>query len=100
MAAPPDAAPSLTTANGANRLWPERLSSSTTRLVPLPEEELELLDVDELLDDELELEELEELLELDDEELELLLPPSKEVSGPNHAFAILVSPAALGCTPS
>jgi hypothetical protein len=53
-------------------LWPDRLSSSTVKLVPatplLLEEELELL-----LDEELELE-LEELLEED----ELLVPPQPE----------------------
>jgi hypothetical protein len=61
-------------------LWPERLSSSTARLVPPLELllELELLELEELeeleelllelLEDELELEELEELL------LEELLP--------------------------
>jgi hypothetical protein len=70
MAWPPEAAASFTTTKGENVLWPERLSSSTTRLVP----PLVLLE-DELLDDELELlEELEELLldeelELEDEEL-------------------------------
>jgi hypothetical protein len=74
MADPPEAAPSLTTTNGANRLWPERLSSSTTSDVPPPvlDEELELLlelleEVDE------ELEELEELLLEVDDELELLV---------------------------
>jgi hypothetical protein len=80
MAWPPEAAASFTTTKGANRLWSDRLSSSTTsELPPAPEllldEELELLDEDELLEEELleelELEELEELL-LEDE-LELLL---------------------------
>jgi hypothetical protein len=86
MAAPPEAAPSFTTANGENRLWPDRLSSSTVNTLPpevleelleLLEDELELLLEDELLDeDELELlEDDEELLdELEDELLELLSP--------------------------
>jgi hypothetical protein len=85
MAWPPEAAASFTTANGANRLWLERLSSCTTSEVLLPEEELELLELEELLlDEELEVtpeeEELEELLldeeaapELDELLLELLL---------------------------
>jgi hypothetical protein len=86
MAWPPEAAASFTTTKGENRLWSDRLSSSTTSEVPpapellLEDEELlELLDEDELLDepelDELLLDEEEELLELDelDEELELLL---------------------------
>jgi hypothetical protein len=93
IAAPPEAAPSFTTTKGANRLCPDRLSSSTTRLVPpevlLEDEllELELLEDEDELDDELEellLDEDEELLELEDElldeledellELEELLP--------------------------
>jgi hypothetical protein len=76
IAAPPEAAPSLTTAKGENVLWPARLSSSTVSVVP-PEDEL--LELDEeleelLLEDELELEELleEELELLLDDELELL----------------------------
>ena len=56
----------LCTAKGANKLWPDRLSSSTVNALPLLLEEL-----DELL------EELDELLELEEllleEELELLL---------------------------
>jgi hypothetical protein len=85
IALPPEAAESFTTTKGENRLWPDRLSSSTASEVPplvlLLEEELELLELDEddelelLLEDELELEELDELL-LDEElldELELLL---------------------------
>jgi hypothetical protein len=52
-------------------LWPDRLSSSTTRLPLLLDEELELLELEELLLEEDELE-LEELL-LDEDELELLL---------------------------
>ena len=85
MARPPDAAESFTTAKGENRLWLERLSSSTIRLLPPPEllleeldEELELLDEELLeLEDELELEELEELL-LEDELLEP--PPGASLS--------------------
>jgi hypothetical protein len=99
MAWPPEAIASFTTTNGENRLWLDRLSSSTIRAGPsqqipldellelLLEDELlleeELLEDDEelLLDEELEelelLDELEELLledELElDEELELLL---------------------------
>jgi hypothetical protein len=72
IAWPPEAAASFTTAKGENRLWPERLSSSTTRvLLPVPLDEDEEL----LLDDELELEEL-----LEDELLEevLELPPLLE----------------------
>jgi hypothetical protein len=75
IAWPPEAAASLTTVNGENRLWLERLSSSTTSEGPplVLVEELELL-----LEEELELllevapeeEELEELLL--EEELELL----------------------------
>jgi hypothetical protein len=66
IAAPPEAAPSLTTAKGENVLWSDRLSNSTVNAVPpelLEDDELDEL----LLDDELELEdeELEELLELD-----------------------------------
>jgi hypothetical protein len=91
MAWPPEAAASFTTTKGENRLWPDRLSSSTTSETP-PElllEDEELLELEELeellLEDEeelLELEELEELLLEDEEELlledeELLeLPPS------------------------
>jgi hypothetical protein len=77
IACPPEAAASLTTANGANRLWPERLSSSTASdVAPLVlDEELELLD-DELLEEleleELLLDELELLLELLEDELEEL----------------------------
>ena len=70
MAWPAEAAESFTTTKGENRLWPERLSSSTVRLVPplvlLLEEEL-LLEVPPVLEDELDellLEELEVLLEL------------------------------------
>jgi hypothetical protein len=52
MACPPEAAASFTTTNGANRLWVDRLSSSTFSTAP-PEllvlEELELLELDELL---------------------------------------------------
>jgi hypothetical protein len=63
MACPPAAAASFCTSNGANVLWPDRLSSSTIKLLPatplLLEDELELLD-----------EELDEL----DEELLVLLP--------------------------
>ena len=81
IAAPPEAAESFTTTKGENRLWPERLSSSTTSEVPplvLLDEELELLEDEELLledelldeDDELLLE-LEEELLLEDEELPL-----------------------------
>jgi hypothetical protein len=79
MAAPPEAAPSLTTAKGENVLWLDRLSSSTVSVVPpelledelLLDEELELEELEELLLDEDELleDELDELLELDDEEL-------------------------------
>jgi hypothetical protein len=69
---PPEAAASFCTANGANRLWPERLSSSTTRLLLPPEDELALLEDEELLD-ELEELELEELVEPVVEELALLL---------------------------
>jgi hypothetical protein len=90
MAAPPEAAASLTTARGAKVLWPERLSSSTARLVPplvLLEDELELLELEELdellLEEELELllelDELDELLLDEDDEVELLeldeMPP-------------------------
>jgi hypothetical protein len=75
MAWPPEAAASFTTANGANRLWLERLSSSTTSEGPplvLDEDELlELEAPEELLLEEDELE-LEELLELEAPE-ELLL---------------------------
>jgi hypothetical protein len=97
MAWPPEAAASFTTTRGENVLWPERLSSSTTRLVPplvLLEDELleeleellldeELLELEELLDED-ELDELLELdeelllddeLELDDEELEVVPEP-------------------------
>ena len=102
IAWPPEAAASLTTVKGENRLWPERLSSSTASVLlpaPLLDDELELeleeveplleleelpLEPDEELDDELleELEELEleELLddELLDDELELEeVPPSQ-----------------------
>jgi hypothetical protein len=78
IACPPEAAASFTTTKGENRLWPDRLSSSTVSEVPpVPplDEELELLDEDELLlDEELELEELllEEELELEELELEEL----------------------------
>jgi hypothetical protein len=58
MAWPPEAAASFTTANGANRLWLERLSSCTTSEVSVPplllDEELELLELDVVLEDELE----------------------------------------------
>ena len=72
IAAPPEAAESLTTTKGENRLWPERLSSSTVSEAPPPEEELELL-LDEELLEELELEDDELLLDEDEllEELEL-----------------------------
>jgi hypothetical protein len=95
MAAPPEAAPSLTTANGENVLWPDRLSSSTTSEAPplvldeeleLLEDELEVLEELLLVEDELELllvlEELEELVEL---LLEVVLP---EVLSPTQAGAI------------
>jgi hypothetical protein len=59
MACPPEAAPSLTTAKGENRLWPDRLSSCTTNEALPPEL---LLEVEEVLDDDVLL------------ELELLLP--------------------------
>jgi hypothetical protein len=80
MAWPPEAAASFTTTKGENRLWPDRLSSSTTSEAP-PEPELlldeELLDEEELLlEEELELEELlllEEELELEELDEELLL---------------------------
>src|SRR5688572_19299902 len=94
MAWPPEAAASFTTTNGENRLWPDRLSSSTVNTGPplvevlldelLLEEELELLleelvplleELEEELDEELLLEEeLDELL-LELEELEVLPPP-------------------------
>jgi hypothetical protein len=98
IALPPEAAESLTTAKGENRLWLERFSSSTTSEVPPPEllldedEELledELLELDELellLDEELELELEDELLEDDEEELlledeeDVLLPPAILIS--------------------
>jgi hypothetical protein len=51
MAAPPEAAASFTTTKGENRLWPDRLSSSTVSAVEVPplllDEELELLLEDE-----------------------------------------------------
>ena len=87
---PPEAAVSLTTANGENVLWPERLSSCTTSDVDAPllllDEELELDELlleepvpdVELLEEELELDELEELLEdelLLEELLELVVEP-------------------------
>jgi hypothetical protein len=82
IAWPPEAAASFTTTKGANVLWPDRLSSSTTSEEPplVLEEELELLELEELLlellldEDELELLELDELEELllDEDELELL----------------------------
>jgi hypothetical protein len=82
IAAPPEAAASLTTANGENVLWPDRLSSSTTRLaldIPLLEldedELLEELELEELLDEELE----ELLLEEDELELEELLLDEEEL---------------------
>jgi hypothetical protein len=79
MAAPPEAAPSFTTTKGENRLWPDRLSSSTVSEAPLElllDEELELLELEEL-DELLELlDEEEELLELDELELLELVPPS------------------------
>ena len=71
IAAPPEAAESLTTVKGENRLWPDRLSSSTVS--DEPPEVLDELD-DELLLDEDELEELlledELLLELEEDEPE------------------------------
>jgi hypothetical protein len=80
MAWPPEAAASFTTTKGENRLWPDRLSSSTTSEAP-PElllEDEELLELEELLlDEEEELLELEELL-LEDEE-ELLLEDELEL---------------------
>jgi hypothetical protein len=89
IAWPPEAAASFTTTKGENRLWPDRLSSSTTSDVPPPvlDDELELL-LELLEDDELEeLEELleedevpeEELLELDEELEELLLEDEDEL---------------------
>jgi hypothetical protein len=115
IALPPEAAESLTTTKGENRLWPERLSSSTTsELLPpelLLDEELELLEdeelllEDELLDEELELLEDEELLledelELLDEELELLEDEELllEPPLPTQAGAIKL-PSWLPCTP-
>jgi hypothetical protein len=54
MACPLEAAASFTTAKGANRLWADRLSSSTFSTAPLEllleEDELELLELDELLE--------------------------------------------------
>ena len=98
IAAPPEAAESLTTTKGENRLCPERLSSSTTRLVLLPEEllledELELLlELEELLDEELEApdEELfeDELLELEDE-LELLELEDEELATPDEELLLV-----------
>jgi hypothetical protein len=107
IALPPEAAESLTTTKGENRLWPERFSSSTTNeappLVLLLEDELELLEDDELLLEEELLEELEldellledddELLELDEDDELLLEPPL-----PTHAGAIKL-PSWLPCTP-
>jgi hypothetical protein len=50
MAWPPEAAASFITTKGANRLWPERLSSSTFSTLPLEPllEELEDEELDEL----------------------------------------------------
>jgi hypothetical protein len=96
IALPPEAAESLTTTKGENRLWPERFSSSTASEVPplvLLEDELELLEDEELLLDEELLDELELLLELDEEdELPLELPL------PTQAGAIKL-PSWLPCTP-
>jgi hypothetical protein len=114
IAWPPEAAESLTTTKGENRLWLERLSNSTTSELPplvllLDEELLDELELEELdEDEELELEELDELLlededelleELDDEleldeEDELLLEPPL----PTQDGAIKL-PSWLPCTP-
>ena len=81
MAWLPEAAVSFCTANGENRLWPDRLSSSTVNTLPplvLLDEELledELEELDELpLEDELE--ELDELLLEEEDEV----PPARLIS--------------------
>jgi hypothetical protein len=76
MAWPFEAAEMFCVMKGANKLWPDRVSSSTNNELPPELEELELDELEEELELLLELEELELLEELDDElllELEELL---------------------------